>query len=134
MVYLSTTGVYGAAKFVDENTAPDWTDARARPRLLEEERVRERAVVVFDFTSGGDLRPGARRGTNRCAVEATLQAMISVSRVHVDDLAAHAEAALLSDVLSDVRGAYPVADEQPATTREVAEFCSNLLNIRLPGK
>ena len=35
-----------------------------------------------------------------------------VSRIHVDDLAAHVEAALLSDIT----GAWPVADEHPCTS------------------
>ena len=48
-----------------------------------------------------------------------------VSRIHVDDLAAHAEAALLADL----EGAYPVADEEPCTTREIAEFCASLLHL-----
>ena len=43
----------------------------------------------------------------------------------MDDLAAHAEAALLSEVI----GAYPVADEEPCTSREVAQFCAELLNL-----
>ena len=52
-----------------------------------------------------------------------------MSRIHVDDLAAHAEAALLSDL----EGAYPVADQHPCTTREIAEFCASLLNLPLPA-
>ena len=48
-----------------------------------------------------------------------------VSRIHVDDLAAHVEAALLSKV----SGAYPVADEEPCTSREIAEFCAELLHL-----
>ena len=38
---------------------------------------------------------------------------------------AHAEAALLSTVC----GAYPVADEEPCTSREMAEFCAELLHL-----
>ena len=45
----------------------------------------------------------------------------------VDDLAAHAEAALLSEI----DGAYPVADEEPCTSLEIAEFCARLLNLAL---
>jgi nucleoside-diphosphate-sugar epimerase len=51
-----------------------------------------------------------------------------VSRIHVDDLAAHAEKALLSDLT----GAYPVADEEPCSSREIAEFCAGLLGLPLP--
>ena len=43
----------------------------------------------------------------------------------MDDLAAHAEAALLSNI----QGVYPVADEEPCTTREIAEFCADLLKL-----
>lgn len=52
-----------------------------------------------------------------------------VSRIHVDDLAAHCEAALLSSVT----GAYPVADDEPCTSREIAGFCSRLLGLPMPG-
>jgi nucleoside-diphosphate-sugar epimerase len=51
-----------------------------------------------------------------------------VSRLHVDDLAAHVEAGLLSNLT----GAYPVADEEPATAREIAAFCAELLNLPMP--
>jgi nucleoside-diphosphate-sugar epimerase len=51
-----------------------------------------------------------------------------VSRIHVDDLAAVAEAAMLSDVT----GAFPVADDEPCTSREIAEFCAALLAVPMP--
>jgi hypothetical protein len=46
----------------------------------------------------------------------------------VDDLATHCEGALFSDLT----GAYPVADEEPCTSREIAEFCAQLLKVELP--
>jgi nucleoside-diphosphate-sugar epimerase len=52
-----------------------------------------------------------------------------VSRIHVDDLAAHVEEALLSDI----SGAWPVADEHPCTSREIAEYCAGILGVPLPG-
>jgi nucleoside-diphosphate-sugar epimerase len=51
-----------------------------------------------------------------------------VSRIHVEDLARHAEAA----IVSAATGAYPVADEQPCTSREIAEYCAKLLNLPMP--
>jgi nucleoside-diphosphate-sugar epimerase len=51
-----------------------------------------------------------------------------ISRIHVDDLAAICEAALLGDVT----GAYPVADDEPCTSGEIAEFCARLLGVPLP--
>jgi nucleoside-diphosphate-sugar epimerase len=52
-----------------------------------------------------------------------------ISRIHADDLAAHLESALFSDVT----GAYPVADEHPCPSAEIAEFCARLLGLPLPA-
>jgi nucleoside-diphosphate-sugar epimerase len=52
-----------------------------------------------------------------------------VSRIHVDDLAAITVAALLSDVT----GAYPVADDHPCTSLEIAGYCSELLDLPMPA-
>jgi hypothetical protein len=51
-----------------------------------------------------------------------------VSRIHAEDLAALAEAALLGDL----RGAWPVADLEPARSRDIAAFCADLLGVPLP--
>jgi nucleoside-diphosphate-sugar epimerase len=126
VVYLSTTGVYGAATHVDATTPVDEQSDRARPRLAA-----ERAVTAGPWSSL-ILRPAAIYGPGRGVQESLPRGAYHaggnyVSRIHVDDLAAHAEAALLSDL----EGAYPVADEEPCTTREIAEFCARLLH--LPG-
>ena len=124
VVYLSTTAVYGIATQVDATTPVDPTSVRARPRLEAEKRV-----------SAGPwpsliLRPAAIYGPGRGVQESLPRGAYYsrdnyVSRIHVDDLAAHAEAALLSNL----EGAYPVADEEPCTTREIAEFCARLLHL-----
>ena len=124
VVYLSSTAVYGAAKFVDEKSEVDWTSERARPRLLEEERVAKGPWTSLI------LRPAAIYGPGRGAHESVRRGTYVadenfVSRIHVDDLAAHVDAGLLSSVC----GAYPVADEDPSTTREVGEFCARLLGL-----
>ncbi len=127
VVYLSTTGVYGNQKHVNELTpaAPE-TEAH-RSRIAEERRV-----------AGGPwssliLRPAAIYGPGRGVHEALRRGTCKlggnfISRIHVDDLAAHAEAGLLSEIT----GAYPVADEEPCTSTEIAEFCSRLLHLPLP--
>ena len=127
IVYLSSTAVYGAAKFVDEKISVDWTDERAHARLLEEERVAKGPWTSLI------LRPAAIYGPGRGAHESIRRGNYVadenfVSRIHVDDLATHVETGLLSSVC----GAYPVADEDPSTTREVAEFCARLLGIPAP--
>lgn len=127
VVYLSTTGVYGDARFVNEFTpvAPQTESARLRVAA-------EQSVAAGPWSSL-ILRPAAIYGPGRGIHEALKNGSCPigenfVSRIHVDDLAAHAEAGLLSDV----EGAYPVADEEPCTSREIAEFCAKLLDLPMP--
>ena len=130
LVYLSTTGVYGAIRDVDENTPP--APATEREML----RVQAEADVRSGPWSSLVLRPAAIYGPGR-GIHVSMQAgrfQLAgqgdnfVSRIHVDDLAAHAEAALLASVT----GAYPVGDDLPCTSREIAEFCSRLLQLPMP--
>ncbi|MCU1259775.1 MAG: NAD-dependent epimerase/dehydratase [Bryobacterales bacterium] len=132
VVYLSTTGVYGAAHEVDEHTAPAPRSHRERLRVEA-----EKAVASGPWSSL-ILRPAAIYGPGR-GMHSAMQAGTfrlagggskCVSRIHVDDLAAHVEAALLSGVT----GAYPVGDEHPCTSREAAQFCAQLLGIPLPSE
>jgi nucleoside-diphosphate-sugar epimerase len=124
VVYISTTAVYGTATHVDLTTPVDGHSGRARPRLAVERRI------AAGPWSSLILRPAAIYGPGRGVQESLPRGAYHagenyVSRIHVDDLAAHAEAALLSDL----EGAYPVADEHPCTTREIAEFCAALLHL-----
>jgi nucleoside-diphosphate-sugar epimerase len=128
VVYLSSTAVYGAASQVDEATAVDPSTARARARLEAEHAIAEGPW------SSLILRPAAIYGPGRGVHESIQRGEHSlsdrfVSRIHVDDLAAHAEAALLSTLT----GAYPVADDEPCTSRDIAEFCARLLNLPVEG-
>ena len=130
VVYLSTTGVYGRAVDVDESTPAAPLEQSSRLRVAAEK------AVLDGPWSALVLRPAAIYGPGR-GVHVRMQrgdfslpgdGSNYVSRIHVDDLAAHAEAALLSDVT----GAYPVADDEPCTSREIAEFCAGLLGVPLP--
>ncbi|MBS1829111.1 MAG: NAD(P)-binding domain-containing protein [Acidobacteria bacterium] len=128
VVYLSSTAVYGAASVVDESTVVDETSERARLRLDA-----ERAVAAGPWSTL-ILRPAAIYGPGRGVQESILRGEHSlsdryVSRIHVDDLAAHVEAGLLSSIC----GAYPVADEEPCTSREIAEYCARLLDVPVTG-
>lgn len=130
VVYLSTTGVYGAAEFVDEKT----------PVAPRNERERARVATEADVLSGTwealVLRPAAIYGPGRgvhVAMRAGKYRMVGdgenyISRVHVEDLAAVAEAGLLSDLT----GAYPVADLTACPAREIAEYCAGLLGLEAP--
>jgi nucleoside-diphosphate-sugar epimerase len=130
VVYLSTTGVYGAAPVVDETTL---VEPRTERELL---RVAEENEVLAGPWSSLILRPAAIYGPNR-GIHASMregkyrlmgEGANYVSRIHVDDLARHAEAAMLSEL----SGAYPVADEAPCPSREIAEYCARLLSVPIP--
>jgi nucleoside-diphosphate-sugar epimerase len=130
IVYLSTTGVYGSIRDVDETTRPAPNTEREKLRVAAEE----------DVSSGPwsslILRPaaiyGPERGVHVAMREGRFQLAGAgdnfVSRIHVDDLAAIVEAGLLSDIA----GAYPVADDLPCTSREIAEYCARLFNLPMP--
>jgi nucleoside-diphosphate-sugar epimerase len=127
VVYLSTTGVYGHPSVVNESTpvAPD------SPRQVARVEV-ERKIAAGSWSSL-ILRPAAIYGPGRGMQESIKTGSCRlgdnfVSRIHVDDLAAHCEAGLLSDVT----GSYPVADEEPCTSTEIAKFCARLLDLPLP--
>jgi nucleoside-diphosphate-sugar epimerase len=112
VVYLSTTAVYGGAECVDETTpvAPQSDRARARVRT-------ERAVLDGPWLPLV-LRPAAIYGPGRGVQVSMRHGSGCVSRIHVDDLAAHVEAALFSEVA----GAWPVADDHPCPSSEIANF------------
>ncbi len=131
VVYLSTTGVYGATQFVDETTpvAP-----RTPRELLRVEEERDLASGPWKTLV---LRPAAIYGPGR-GVHASLRegrlklrgdGSNYISRIHVEDLAAIAEAALFSDLT----GAYPVADEEPCQAREIAEYCARRMGLAVPN-
>ena len=130
VVYLSTTGVYGDAREVDEYTPVAPRNDRERLRVEEEQ-----AIQVGPWTSLV-LRPAAIYGPGRGIHESmragTYRLMGDgsnyVSRIHVDDLAAITVAALISDFI----GAYPVADLKPCPALEIAEYCAAKFGYAMP--
>ncbi len=129
-VYLSTTGVYGRARDVDDRTPVQPASPREHVRVEAEE------MVASGPWSTLILRPAAIYGRGRGIHVSMADGKYGftgdganfVSRIHVEDLAAHCEAALQSDLT----GAYPVADEHPCTAREIAQFCAELLGVPMP--
>ena len=124
LVLLSTTSVYGAQLDVDERTAPAPCDDASRLGL-EAERVAARGPwTTLVLRCAAIYGPG--RGVHVALREGRVGRVRDldriVSRVHVDDLSSLAIAALRSEV----QGAWPVADDLPATTRQVAAFCATL--------
>lgn len=130
VVYLSTTGVYGEAELVDASTP-------VAPRTEREAaRVATEAAVAQGPWSSLILRPAAIYGPDRGVHVAMRQGRYTmigdgsnyISRIHVDDLAAIATAALLSEL----EGAYPVADEYPCPSREIADYCAQVFSLPPP--
>jgi nucleoside-diphosphate-sugar epimerase len=130
VIYLSTTGVYGAARDVDETTP-----------VAPEGRTGHLRVAAEQAVAGGEwswliLRPGAIYGPGRGVHESIRRGRYRlvggggnfVSRIHVDDLAEMVLAALDSGVT----GSYPVADEEPCTSGEMATYCAELLGVPTP--
>ncbi len=130
VVYLSTTGVYGAAREVNERTPAQPNDERGRLRLETEN------AVVSGPWSAMVLRPAAIYGPER-GIQMSIRepgfrifgdGSNFISRIHVDDLAAHAANALTSRIM----GAYPVADLEPCASIDIARYCAGLLGLDVP--
>jgi nucleoside-diphosphate-sugar epimerase len=131
VVYLSSTGVYGEARDVDERTPTAPRNAREQARLEEEDAVRAANVHSLILRPAAIYGPG--RGVHVSLVEGKHRwwgdGSNTISRVHVNDLAAITVEALLADGLT---GAYPVADAEPCTAIEITRFCAGLLGIAVP--
>lgn len=130
VVYLSTTGVYGDAREVNERTPPAPKDERGRLRLETEKAMRSGPWSTMV------LRPAAIYGPDR-GIQMSIRepgfriygdGSNFISRIHADDLAAHAAAALASRI----PGAFPVADMEPCSSLEIARYCAGLLGLDVP--
>jgi nucleoside-diphosphate-sugar epimerase len=130
VVYLSTTGVYGTTHIVDHTTPASPSTAEGRARLAAEEVWLAGPAPAVALRSAAIYGPG--RGIHVSMAEGRFllggDGSNFVSRIHVEDLALHVDAALFSEVT----GAWPVADEYPCTSREIAAYCSQLLGVPMP--
>ena len=128
VVYVSSTGVYGDQVEIDEETPARPSDERGSLRLEDETWYAAgpwRSLI---------LRSSAIYGPNR-GVHAALRegrlprgsASGVVSRIHVEDLAALMERGLYSDL----QGAWPVADEEPCSTTEIARWYAEIAGLQI---
>ncbi len=130
VVYLSTTGVYGNQEFINEHSSI----LPATDRELH--RAQTEAAVQSGPWSSLILRPAAIYGPHRGVHVSMAQGKYTllgdgsnfISRIHVDDLARLAAAALASTLT----GAFPVADLYPCPSREIADYCAQLLHLPPP--
>jgi nucleoside-diphosphate-sugar epimerase len=135
IVYISSTGIYGAATEVDEETPEVPNDEKGRARADEEQWIeaRENPWSSLILRSAAIYGPG--RGIHVRLREGRLKdgemprgAHSIVSRIHVDDLVALLDAAIDSTLY----GAWPVADECPASSEEVAIWCAREMKLKAP--
>jgi nucleoside-diphosphate-sugar epimerase len=120
VVYISSTAVYGDQISVDENTLAQPNDERGRARLAAEEQIAAGPWTTLILRAAAIYGPG--RGVHTAIREGRLPRSAGsgiVSRIHVEDLAALSDAGLQSDL----QGAWPVADDAPCSSAEIAEWC-----------
>ncbi len=127
VIYVSSTGVYGDQTEVDEKTMPIPNDERGQRRLAEEQWISSgpwtslilRAAAIYG--PGRGVHTAIRQGKTPRGTGSGV-----VSRIHVEDLAALIEAG----IFSDLEGAWPVADEEPCSTAEIAKWLAEIEGIK----
>ncbi|MDJ0975819.1 MAG: NAD(P)H-binding protein [Planctomycetota bacterium] len=130
VVYISSTGVYGDQTAVDATTDAAPVTPRQHARLEAERTVTAlcpstlilRAAAIYGPDRG--LVQRMREGRYRLVGDGSNVG----SRIHVEDLAALVTAGIDSDVV----GAYPVGDAEPARARDVAAFVAARHDLPLP--
>jgi nucleoside-diphosphate-sugar epimerase len=128
VIYISATSVYGEQIDVDETAEPRPSGDKSVARYEEEQWLLQgpwRSLIV---------RPAAIYGPGRGVHEKIREGKLPrgagsgvVSRIHVDDLAAVLEAG----ALSDLSGAWPLADDHPCSSEEIAGFSARLLRLNV---
>jgi nucleoside-diphosphate-sugar epimerase len=127
VVYVSSTGVYGAEIHVNADTSADPNDDRGRLRLEEERWIASGPWTHLILRAAAIYGPG--RGVHTAilrGVSPRSSASGIVSRIHVEDLAAIVEAGMFSDI----QGAWPVADDVPCSSAEITRWCAKLLQLK----
>jgi len=133
ILYISSTGVYGAQTEVNATTPVSPNDEKGRARVAEEKWI---ADPAFPGRSSLILRSAAIYGPGRGVHVRLREGKLPrgsggvVSRIHVDDLASILEAG----IESGLEGAWPVADGCPAASEEVVAWCADHMGrLALPG-
>jgi len=129
LLYISSTGVYGAQREVDGSTQPAPSEEKGLRRADEEKWVACGPWSHLILRAAAIYGPG--RGVHVRLLEGKLPRGAGsevVSRIHADDLAALLEAGLYSGV----QGAFPAADEHPCSSDEIVAWCSRHLGLGTP--
>jgi nucleoside-diphosphate-sugar epimerase len=129
IVYISSTSVYGSQTEIKETTEAHPAEQIAVLRIEEERWVTQGPWSSLIVRSAAIYGPG--RGVHTAVQQARpprSSGKACVSRIHVQDLAA----IIVAGVDSHITGAWPVADDYPCSSAEVAEYCTTLLRLPAP--
>lgn len=137
--YLSSTSVYGdtGGAWVEETSPCNAGFERGKRRIAAELQWRRLGcrmeVPVVVFRLAGIYGPGRNQleqvrdgGARRIAKPGQV-----FSRIHVDDIAAALEAAILGHARDPV---FNLADDEPAATPDVVEYAAGLLRLAPPPR
>ncbi|AUX40899.1 nucleoside-diphosphate-sugar epimerase [Sorangium cellulosum] len=135
IAYVSSTAVYGdATGRIDEATPTSAANPRAAARLAAEAVYRERGAVTLRaagiYGPGRGLHLRLLRGDFRMTGEGDQQGRNVVSRIHVEDLARLALAALDRAAPGED---FVVADDTPVPQIEVVRWLCARLGLELPA-
>jgi nucleoside-diphosphate-sugar epimerase len=126
IVYVSSTNVYGERAEVNEETPVHPADERGHRRVEEERWIASGPWSSLILRAAAIYGPG--RGVHAALREGRIPRSAGsgiVSRIHVEDLAAIIEAG----ISAKLEGAWPVADELPCASAEIAAWCIKRMNL-----
>lgn len=131
LVYISSTGVYGAGNgaLVDESWPLAPQTASGRARALAESALTGNCVALRPagiYGPGRGMIERIRAGTFRIVGDGSAH----VCRIHVDDLVA----AILAAAASDITGSINIADDDPTPIGEVADTIAARIGAAVPPR
>jgi nucleoside-diphosphate-sugar epimerase len=130
LVYVSSTGVYGAhVGPVDDSTPVDTADPHNAPRLDAEAAWRDAGAVVLRAPGLYDASTGLHRRLLAGTFRLTGDGKNPISRIHLDDLAAFALAALDPSLRGET---FVVGDLAPVPQREVVAWLCQHMGLPFP--
>jgi nucleoside-diphosphate-sugar epimerase len=126
VIYISSTGVYGDHHVVDENTPAEPSGEKGVARFEDEQWIERGDWQRLIVRAAAIYGPG--RGAHAMVREGRLTRSAGsgiVSRIHVDDLSAILDAG----ARSSLTGSWPVADDYPCPSEEVARYAASVLRV-----
>jgi len=128
LIYISSTSIYENQFKVNEKSPINVQTSRARARRDDEIRLSAGPWPTLILRPAAIYGPGRGVHTRvRAGLAPRGAASLVTSRIHVDDLVRLIEAGLDSTLT----GAWPVADQQPCPTAEIADWCARHFGVAL---